>query len=108
MTDHFSFFQRMLTHPVFGRDPNLFNFLDLANPPTRTKIKRGFFSGVKETLDARKTMGLKDPDDFFQKEREWAAAYGSQLKDARDKFKNMVRSLISFKLLIFKTLTLIY
>ena len=25
-----------------------------------------------------------------QKEREWALAYGSQLKDARDKFKNMV------------------
>jgi hypothetical protein len=83
----------MLTHPVFGRDPNLFNFLDLPTPPARTKIKRGFLAGVKETLDARKTMGLKDPDDFFQKEREWAAAYGSQLKDARDKFKNMVRNL---------------
>jgi hypothetical protein len=40
----------MLTHPVFGRDPNLFNFLDLPNPPPRTKIKRGFLAGVKETL----------------------------------------------------------
>lgn len=35
-------------------------------------------------------MGLKDPDEFFQKEREWALAYGAQLKDVRDKFRNMV------------------
>ena len=61
----------MLTHPQFGRDPNLFNFLDLSNPPTRTKIKRGFLAGVKETFDARKTMGIKDPDDFFQGQIQW-------------------------------------
>ena len=84
----------MLTHPVFGRDPNLFNFLDLPNPPPRTKIRKGFLAGVKETLDARKSMGIKDPDDFFQKEREWALAYGAQLKDSRDKFKNMVRRML--------------
>ena len=93
----------MLTHPVFGRDPNLFNFLDLQNPPVRTKIKRGFLAGMKESLDARKSLGVKDPDDFFQKEREWALAYGAQLKDARDKFKNMVTNNSYLTIIIVET-----
>ena len=27
---------------------------------------------MKESLDIRKTSGVRDSDDFFQKEREWA------------------------------------
>ena len=42
-------------------------------------------------------MGIKDPDDFFQKEREWALAYGAQLRDARDKFRNMVNKFMAIK-----------
>lgn len=86
------FLQQMLCHPVFGRDEHLTDFLWQKIPPIRAKIKKGFLAGVKETLDLRKTNAVKDSDDFFQKEKEWAIAYGSHLKEACDSFANVIHA----------------
>lgn len=86
------FLQQMLCHPVFGRDKHLEDFLWQKIPPIRAKIKKGFLAGVKETLDLRKTNAVKDSDDFFQKEKEWAIAYGGHLKEACDNFANVIHT----------------
>lgn len=90
------FMQQMLCHPVFGRDKHLEEFLWVKMPPIRAKIKRGFLAGMKESLDLRKTSGIKDSDDFFQKEKEWAIAYGANLKDACDAFSSAIHTQMRF------------
>jgi hypothetical protein len=58
----------------------------------RGKIKsKGLFSSVRESLDARRGA-TRDVDDFFQKERDWASEYGSQLRDVCDRFQNVLNS----------------
>ena len=53
------------------------DFLDKESAPARGKIPgKGLFSSMRETLDARRGSAQIDPDEFFQKEREWAAEYG--------------------------------
>ena len=47
---------------------------------------------MRESLDARRGSSAIDPDEFFQKEREWAAEYGSQLRDVCDRFQSMLNS----------------
>ena len=47
---------------------------------------------MRETLDARRGSSAIDPDEFFQKEREWAAEYGSHLRDVCDRFQSMLNS----------------
>jgi hypothetical protein len=84
------FLQQMLCHPVFGRDRHLEEFVWTPTPPIRAKIKKGFLAGMKESLDLRKTSSLRDPDDFFQKEKEWAIAYGSHIKQATDCFAAVI------------------
>ena len=84
------YMQQILRHPVFGRDRHVAEFLEHRNAPIRAKIKKGFFAGVKETLESRKTSGIRDADDFFQKEREWAVAYGAHIKDACDRFNGVI------------------
>ena len=37
----------------------------------------------------RKTSTIRDPDDFFQKEKEWAMAYGTQIKEVCDRFNGL-------------------
>ena len=78
-----------LRHPVFGRDKHLEEFLVHKNAPIRAKIKKGFLTGVKESLEMRKTSTIRDPDDFFQKEKEWAMAYGTQIKEVCDRFNGL-------------------
>ena len=90
------YLQQMLRHPVFGRDSNLEEFLVHANPPIRARIKKGFLAGMRETLDQRKTSGVKDPDDFFQKEKEWALAYSSNIRETCDKFHGLVNAQMRF------------
>ena len=51
---------------------------------------------MRETLDQRKTMGVKDSDDFFQKEKEWALAYGNQIKETCDKFHGLINAQMRF------------
>ena len=83
------YLHQMLRHPVFGRDKHVEEFLMHRNAPIRAKIKRGFLAGMKESLDMRKTSQIRDPDDFFQKEKEWAMAYGAQIKDVCDRFNGV-------------------
>ena len=90
------FLQLMLSHPVFGRDKHLEEFLMQKHPPIRARIKKGFLAGMKESLDIRKTSGIKDSDDFFQKEREWAFAYGKNIRDAVDCFNNLMYAQLRF------------
>merc|ERR1712029_268178 len=75
------FMQQLLHHPVLGRDNHLVEFLQNDNPPPRAKLKK---SGWSMMLNVNKTLessGLKRgatsacDDDFFVKEREWAALY---------------------------------
>lgn len=69
------------------------DFLDKESPPARGKIPgKGLFSSMRESLDARRGSSAIDPDEFFQKEREWAAEYGSQLRDVCDRFQSMLNS----------------
>ena len=69
------------------------DFLDKETPPARGKIPgKGLFSSMRETLDARRGSSAIDPDEFFQKEREWAAEYGSQLRDVCGRFQSMLNS----------------
>merc|ERR1712223_1371382 len=58
--------------------------------------KKGFLAGMRETLDLRKTSGVRDPDDFFQKEKEWAVAYGQHIREACDSFNNLMFSQMRF------------
>ena len=51
---------------------------------------------MKESLDIRKTSGVRDSDDFFQKEREWAFAYGKNIRDAYDCFNNLMYAQLRF------------
>lgn len=81
----------LLCHPVFGVDPHMAEFLEHQNPPIRAKIRKGLFSGVRQSLDSRK-QSTRDVDDSFQKERDWANQYGVQLKEACDKFHNVIHS----------------
>ena len=90
------YLQHMLRHPIFGRDSHLEEFLVHPNPPIRARIRKGFLAGVRETLDQRKTLGVKDSDDFFQKEREWALAYSNQIKDTCDKFHGLINAQMRF------------
>ena len=90
------FLQQMLCHPVFGRDKHLEEFLINKHPPIRAKIKKGFLAGMKESLDIRKTSGVRDSDDFFQKEREWAFAYGKNIRDACDSFNSLMYAQLRF------------
>ena len=90
------YLQQMLRHPVFGRDSHLEEFLVHSNPPIRARIKKGFLAGMRESFDQRKTSGVKDPDDFFQKEKEWALAYSSNIKETCDKFHGLVNAQMRF------------
>ena len=51
---------------------------------------------MKESLDIRKTSGVRDSDDFFQKEREWAFAYGKNIRDACDSVNNLMFAQLRF------------
>ena len=90
------YLQQMLRHPVFGRDSHLEEFLVHSNPPIRARIKKGFLAGMRQSFDQRKTSGVKDPDDFFQKEKEWALAYSSNIKETCDKFHGLVNAQMRF------------
>jgi len=90
------FLQQMLCHPVFGRDKHLEEFLINKHPPIRAKIKKGFLAGMKESLDIRKTSGVRDSDDFFQKEREWAFAYGKNIRNACESFNSLMYAQLRF------------
>jgi len=83
----------LLAHPLFGTSQTVADFLDKESPPARGKIPgKGLFSSMRESLDARRGSSAIDPDEFFQKEREWAAEYGSQLRDVCDRFQSMLNS----------------
>lgn len=84
------YMQQMLHHPLFGRDRHLAEYLEHQTAPIRAKIKKGFLAGVKESLETRKTNNVRDADDFFQKEKEWALAYGSHIKDACERFHGVI------------------
>ena len=83
------YMHQMLRHPVFGRDKHIEDFLVHRNAPIRAKIRKGFLAGVKESFDRRNTSSIRDPDDFFQKEKEWALAYGTVIKDVCDRFSGL-------------------
>ena len=76
-----------------SRPQTVADFLEKDSPPARSKIPgKGLFFSMRESLDARRGSSAIDPDEFFQKEREWAAEYGSQLRDVCDRFQSMLNS----------------
>ncbi len=52
-----AYLEAMLAHPHFGRSPLFVEFLEQQEAPSRTKAKKGIFSGMKQSLD----FGLKMP-----------------------------------------------
>ena len=87
------FLHQLLYHPLFGRDETLKQFLWVSTPPVRARIKKGFLAGMKQTLDwSRKINTVKEADDFFQKEKEWALAYGRHLQEACQHHSSMMNA----------------
>lgn len=88
------FMQQLLHHPVFGHDKHLVEFLEHENPPPRAKLKKSGWSAlVNKTLESsglkRGGTGVND-EDFFVKERDWAALYHIHINDTRDKYQQVV------------------
>lgn len=79
----------VLAHPHFGNSSLVSDFLEHHNPPIRSKIKRGLFDGVRQTLEFRK-QSAKDVDEGFQKERDWAGQYGAQIRDVNERFQSVM------------------
>lgn len=86
------YLELVVQHPVLGIDPLLQQFLDNTDPPPRpNKVRKGWLSGVKTKWEARNSSA-RDRDEWFSKEREWVAAYSANIKDASDKFNEMIAS----------------
>merc|ERR1712013_553822 len=82
----------IVSHPILGKDEHLSTFLENSDPPPRpAKLKKGWLSGVKDRWDAR-NASAKDCDEWFAKERDWATSYSAHIKDASDKFNNVVNA----------------
>jgi len=86
------YLELVVNHPILGVDIHLVDFLEKQEPPPRpAKLKKGWLSGVKDRWDAR-NANVKDCDEWFGKEREWASRYGAQIRDASDKFNSVMNS----------------
>jgi len=86
------YLEQVVSHPILGKDPLLGEFLEQTDPPPRpSKLKKGWLSGVKDKWDSRNSTA-KDSDEWFGKERGWAAAYATNIKDSSDKFNEMISS----------------
>lgn len=86
------YLEMVVAHPVLGRSPQLAAFLESSSPPARpSKLKRGWLTGVRDKWDSRNSS-TKDSDEFFAKERDWAANYQTEIRDASDKFTAMVHA----------------
>jgi len=86
------YLEMIVSHPILGRDEHLSTFLESSDPPPRpAKLKKGWLSGVKDRWDAR-NASAKDCDEWFAKERDWATSYNAHIKDASDKFNNVVNA----------------
>jgi len=86
------YLELVVSHPVLGSDNHLIEFLEKQEPPPRpAKLKKGWLAGVKDRWDAR-NVNVKDCDEWFGKEREWAARYGAQIRDASDKMNIVMNS----------------
>lgn len=86
------YLEMIVSHPILGKDQHLSSFLENSDPPPRpTKLKKGWLSGVKDRWDAR-NYSAKDCDEWFAKERDWATTYNAHIKDASDKFNNVVNA----------------
>jgi len=86
------YLEMVVAHPILGRDSHLKSFLEDEKPPPRpAKLKKGWLSGVKDKWDQR-NVSVKDVDEWFAKEREWAGTYQSHIRDASDKFSAMVNA----------------
>lgn len=83
------YLQSVLRHPLLGYDKHVTAFLEHRNPPIRSKIRKGFLKGVRASLESRK-QSVKDVDEAFQRERDWSAKYGLQIKDVSDKFQSAI------------------
>jgi len=80
------YLEMVACHKVLGRSPHLAAFLETSSaPPRPVKLKKGWLSGVRDKWDSRNSTA-KDCDDYFAKERDWAAAYQAQVRDASEKF----------------------
>ena len=85
VVDHpvsFSDFSRVwLIYPqILGKDCHLASFLEKSEAPVRPlKLKKGWLSGVKDKWEAR-NYSVKDCDEWFGKERDWALAYNTNIK----------------------------
>jgi len=80
------YLEMVAAHPVLGRSSHLASFLESASPPPRpAKMKKGWMAGVRDKWDSRNATA-KDCDEMFAKEREWALTYGTQIRDASEKF----------------------
>lgn len=84
------YLEMVVSHPVLGKDSHLAEFLERQDaPPRPAKLKKGWLAGVRDKWESR-NYSAKDVDEWFGKEREWAAAYGSHVRDTSDKFNQMV------------------
>lgn len=84
------YLELVVSHPILGKDCHLANFLENSEPPVRpAKLKKGWLSGVKDKWDAR-NYSAKDCDEWFGKERDWALAYNTNIKDVSEKFSGVV------------------
>lgn len=84
------YLEMVVSHPILGKDCHLATFLEVSEPPIRpAKLKKGWLSGVKDKWDAR-NYSAKDCDEWFGKERDWALAYNTNIKDVSDKFSAVI------------------
>ncbi|XP_076467801.1 sorting nexin-5-like isoform X2 [Babylonia areolata] len=82
----------MLTHPSFGRDKTLAAFLSEKEAAAPTKVSKGLMGWLSTTIDSARKSQHKDIDEYFSKEREWAAEYGKASKEAAANFNKVIQS----------------
>jgi len=86
------YLEMVVSHPILGKDSLLAEFLERVDPPPRpAKLKKSWLSGVKNRWEARHNSA-KDTDEWFAKEREWAANYSTNIKEASEHLNSMVSS----------------
>jgi len=82
----------MVSHRVFGKDGSLRSFLMQLDPAARTKIKKGILEKLSSKYDSALKTTYRDVDDHFQKERDNAVNYSSQLGAMTTNYSRMVDS----------------
>uniref|UniRef100_UPI00358DDCA0 sorting nexin-6-like n=2 Tax=Myxine glutinosa TaxID=7769 RepID=UPI00358DDCA0 len=95
---HEVFLCRLAEHPVLGMDSNLQVFLEyeqeLGVRGKNVKERLGdFLRGFVKTADELLIVGVKDTDDFFEKEKNFILEYHGRVKDSANRADRMTHAL---------------